>query len=173
MAVLRAREFESLVEIRPIRARLVVALRARLTPAEYVGEASVGERGEERVPVQLEAARRRARDAGEEACLLSRRGERVGMVRFRPGYRKRRPTLGSNGSTRGHNAPDTTHGATAIGTPPSLTTNTDGVRRQGGGPFIPIRSLKTSFEPVGSYRKAFVPREIEDQIAAAPTVLRL
>ena len=34
--------------------------------------------------------------------------------------------LGSSGSTRSHNSSDTIHGATAIGTPPSLTTDADG-----------------------------------------------
>ncbi len=43
---------------------------------------------------------------------------------------------GSSGSTSSHNSSDTTHGATATGTPPSLTTDADGVRRQGTGPFI-------------------------------------
>jgi hypothetical protein len=56
--------------------------------------------------------------------------------RLRPGYRKRRSRLGSNGSNNSHNSSDTIHGAAAIGTPPSLTTDADGVRRQGTGPFI-------------------------------------
>ena len=51
-----------------------------LAPGEHVGEPPFGERAEERVPCQLRAARRRARDAGEESRLLSRRTERVGMV---------------------------------------------------------------------------------------------
>ena len=56
--------------------------------------------------------------------------------RLRPGYRKRRSRFGSSGSNNSHNSSDTIHGATAIGTPPSLTTDADGVRRQGTGPFI-------------------------------------
>jgi hypothetical protein len=40
-----------------------------------------------------------------------------------------------------HNSSDTTHGATAIGTSPSLTTNAFGVRRQRRGPFISVRVL--------------------------------
>jgi serine dehydrogenase proteinase len=63
---------------------------------------------------------------------------------LRPGKRKRRSTLGSNGCTRLHNASETIHGATAIGTPPSLTTDADGVRRQGTGPFILMRVLKAA-----------------------------
>ena len=51
--------------------------RPRLAPGEHVGEPPVGERAEERVPGQLRAARRRARDPGEESRLLSRRAERV------------------------------------------------------------------------------------------------
>ena len=56
--------------------------------------------------------------------------------RLRPGYRKRRSRFGSSGSNSSHNSSETIHGATAIGTPPSLTTDADGVRRQGTGPFI-------------------------------------
>ncbi len=36
------------------------------------------------------------------------------------------PLSGSSGSTSSHNSSDTTHGAEAIGTPPSLTTDADG-----------------------------------------------
>src|SRR2546427_389457 len=50
--------------------------------------------------------------------------------RGRPVYGSRRSPRGSSGSIRDHNSSDTIHGATAIGTPPSLTTGTDGVRRQ-------------------------------------------
>jgi hypothetical protein len=56
--------------------------------------------------------------------------------RLRPGYRKRRTVLGNSGSNNPHNSSDTTHGAAAIDTPPSLKTGADGVRRQGTGPFI-------------------------------------
>jgi hypothetical protein len=56
--------------------------------------------------------------------------------RLRPGYRKRRSFLGSSGSNSSHNSSETIHGATAIGTPSSLTTDADGIRRQETGPFI-------------------------------------
>ena len=62
--------------------------------------------------------------------------------------------LGSNGSTRSHNSSDTIHGATAIGTPPSLTTDADGVRRQGTGPFISIRSLSEILPPASHAQPA-------------------
>src|SRR5438132_293377 len=52
----------------------------RLAQGEYVGEPPFGERAEERVPGQLRAAGRWARDAGEESRPLSRRAERIGMV---------------------------------------------------------------------------------------------
>ena len=51
-----------------------------LTAGEYVGEAPLGQRAEERIPGQLRARRGRARDASEEARLLPRGAERVGMV---------------------------------------------------------------------------------------------
>ena len=48
------------------------------------------------------------------------------------------------GSTRPHNWSETIHGATAIGTPPSLTTDADGVRHQRTGPcLIPKGALKS------------------------------
>jgi hypothetical protein len=56
--------------------------------------------------------------------------------RLRPGYRKRRSFFGSSGSNNSHSSSDTTHGAAAIGTPLSLTTDADAVRRQRAGPFI-------------------------------------
>ena len=58
--------------------------------------------------------------------------------RRRPGYRERRSIFGNSGSTSSHNSSDTTHGGLflATGTPPSLTTDADGLRRQGTGPFI-------------------------------------
>jgi hypothetical protein len=56
--------------------------------------------------------------------------------RLRPGYRKRRSLFGKSGSNNSHNSSETIHGATAIGTPSSLTTDADGVRRRRTGPFI-------------------------------------
>jgi hypothetical protein len=57
--------------------------------------------------------------------------------RRRPGYLDRRRFTGKSGSTSPHNSSDTTHGAsTDIDTPPSLTTDADGIRRQKTGPFI-------------------------------------
>jgi hypothetical protein len=53
---------------------------------------------------------------------------------LRPGKRCRRGTLGISGSTSSHNSSDTIHGAAATGTPSMLTTDADGVRRQGTGP---------------------------------------
>src|SRR5437763_1792197 len=50
-----------------------------LAPGERFAEPPLGERAEERIPCQLRAARRRARDACEEARLLSRHAERFGM----------------------------------------------------------------------------------------------
>ena len=44
-------------------------------------------------------------------------------------------------ATSHHNSSDTTHGATAIDTPPSSTTDTDSVRRQHAGPFSSVRAL--------------------------------
>jgi hypothetical protein len=56
--------------------------------------------------------------------------------RLRPGYLKRRSLHGISGSTSSHNSSETSHGAlAAIDTPPSLTTDADGLRRQGAGPF--------------------------------------
>src|SRR5436190_15305188 len=51
-----------------------------LAPGEYIGEAPLGERAEESVPGQPRARRCRARDADEEARLLPRRAERLGMA---------------------------------------------------------------------------------------------
>jgi len=48
---------------------------------------------------------------------------------------------GSSGSIRTHNSSETTHGATAIDTLPSLTTDADGVRNQRAGPFTLVRVL--------------------------------
>jgi hypothetical protein len=48
---------------------------------------------------------------------------------------------GNSGSMRCRSSSDTIHGAVAIGTPLSLMTDADGVRRQRAGPFIPIRVL--------------------------------
>jgi hypothetical protein len=48
----------------------------------------------------------------------------------------RRSFFGSSGSTSSHNSSETIHGAAAIDTPPSLTTDADGLRRQEAGPFI-------------------------------------
>ena len=45
-------------------------------------------------------------------------------------------------STNSHNSSETIHGATAIGTPLSLTTDADGVRRQRAGPFITKGALR-------------------------------
>jgi len=58
--------------------------------------------------------------------------------RLRPGYRERRSFFGISGSTNSHNPSDTTHGGlfAAIGTPSSLTTDADVLRRQGTCPFI-------------------------------------
>jgi hypothetical protein len=56
--------------------------------------------------------------------------------RRRPGYRTRRCFSGNSGSTSSHNSSETIHGAVAIGTPPSLTVDADGLRRQRTGPFI-------------------------------------
>ena len=70
-------------------------------------------------------------------CSASRSSSRL-----RPGYRKRRSFRGNSGSNNSHSSSETIHGATAIGTPPSLTTDADGVRRQGTGPFISIRVLR-------------------------------
>jgi hypothetical protein len=56
--------------------------------------------------------------------------------RLRPGYRNRRSLLGNSGSNSSQSSSDTVHGATAIGTPSSLTTDADGLRRQETGPFI-------------------------------------
>ena len=58
--------------------------------------------------------------------------------RLRPGYRARRSFLGISGSTSSHNSSDTTHGGlfAAIGTPSSLKTDADVLRRQETGPFI-------------------------------------
>jgi len=64
-------------------------------------------------------------------CNASRSGNR-----FRPGYRKRRSLTGNSGSTSSHSSSETIHGATAIGTPLSLTTDADGIRHQRAGPFI-------------------------------------
>ena len=64
-------------------------------------------------------------------CNASRSSKRL-----RPGYRKRRSFLGNSSSNNSHNSSETIHGATAIGTPPSLTTDADGVRRQGTGLLI-------------------------------------
>ena len=64
-------------------------------------------------------------------CNASRSSKRL-----RPGYRKRRSFFGKSGSNSSHNSSETIHGATAIGTPSSLTTDADAVRRQGTGPFI-------------------------------------
>jgi hypothetical protein len=44
-------------------------------------------------------------------------------------------------STSPHNSSETIHGATAIG-PSSLTTDTDGIRHQGPGPFITKGALR-------------------------------
>jgi hypothetical protein len=52
------------------------------------------------------------------------------------GQRKRRSRLGKSGSTNSHSSSETIHDAAAIGTPPSLTTDADGLRRQEAGPFI-------------------------------------
>jgi hypothetical protein len=74
-------------------------------------------------------------------CSASRSGSRL-----RPGYRKRRSFPGSSGSTNSHNSSETIHGATAIGTPPSLTTDTDGIRRQRRGPCLITKgALKSAF----------------------------
>ena len=70
-------------------------------------------------------------------CNASRSGKRL-----RPGYRNRRCLLGSNGSTNSHNSSETIHGAAATGTPPSLTTDADGLRHQRAGPFIVKRLLR-------------------------------
>lgn len=57
--------------------------------------------------------------------------------RRRPGYRDRRSRFGNSGSTSSHNSSDTTHGGSVdTGTPSSLTTGADRLRRQGTGPFI-------------------------------------
>jgi hypothetical protein len=68
---------------------------------------------------------------------IPHRASRSGSRR-RPGYRERRSIFGKSGSTSSHNSSDTTHGGLfpAIGTPSSLTTDTDRLRRQGTGPFI-------------------------------------
>src|SRR6266487_2847071 len=54
----------------------------------------------------------------------------------------RRSFTGSNGWTSSHNSSETIHGATAIGTPLSLTTDAHGVRRQRAGPFITKGALR-------------------------------
>lgn len=58
--------------------------------------------------------------------------------RRRPGYRDRRCFIGNSGSTSSQSSSDTTHGGLfpAIGTPPSLTTDANRLRRQGTDPFI-------------------------------------
>src|SRR5207237_4062231 len=69
-------------------------------------------------------------------CNASRSGNR-----FRPGYRKRRSFIGKSGSTSPQSSSDTIQGAIAI-SPSSLTTDADGVRRQGPGPFITKGALR-------------------------------
>src|SRR5438034_1051738 len=59
----------------------------------------------------------------------------------------RRSFTGSNGWTNSHNSSETIHGAAAIGTPPSLTTDADGVRRQRAGPFITKGALSAVLPP--------------------------
>ena len=58
--------------------------------------------------------------------------------RRHPGYRDRRTTVGNNGSTSSQSSSETTHRALfpATDIPSSLTTDVDGIRRQGTGPFI-------------------------------------
>jgi hypothetical protein len=56
--------------------------------------------------------------------------------RLRPGYLERRSRFGKSGSTSSHNSSDTTHGEVATRIPPRLTTDADGLRRPGAGPFI-------------------------------------
>ncbi len=60
----------------------------------------------------------------------------------RSGWRLRPPgrdrsRFGNSGSTSPHNSSDTVHGATAIGIPPSLTTDTDGFDVSGRVPARP------------------------------------
>ena len=93
--------------------------------------------------------RTRAPAAGAATPALCRRTKRIRDSASRSGQplpaRVAKPPLdrGSNGSTRSHNSSDTTHGAAATGTPPSFTTDADGLRRQERGPFISIRVLSS------------------------------
>ncbi len=52
------------------------------------------------------------------------------------------PFTGKSGSISSHNSSETIHGAVAIGTPLSLTTNADGIRHQPAGPFITKGALR-------------------------------
>ena len=87
------------------------------------------------------SSRRRSRARLANAATRSRCRAQTGSpaapagqaAAYAPDNRKRRSTLGSNGSIHDHNSSDTIHGAAAIGTPPSLTTGTDGVRGQRTG----------------------------------------
>jgi hypothetical protein len=64
----------------------------------------------------------------------------------------RRGVRGNSGSTSSHNSSDTTQGAlAAIDTPPSLTTDADGIRHPGTGPFIPQSALKAKTDFGGSW----------------------
>jgi hypothetical protein len=80
-------------------------------------------------------------------CSACRSGKR-----FRPGWRKRRSLTGNSGSTSPHSSSETIHGATAIGTPLSLTTDADGVRRQRRGPCLITKGALS--QPVAAEFKA-------------------
>jgi Aldo/keto reductase family len=53
-----------------------------------------------------------------------------------PGSGSAAPPSRSSGSISSHSSSETIHGATAVGTPPSLTNDADGVRRQRAGPCV-------------------------------------
>jgi hypothetical protein len=114
------------------------------------------------------SSRSRSRARAADAATRSRYAARTGSPAAQPDH----PT--ASDSDAGTAAPssvtaartETIHGATAIGTPPNLTTDAEGVRRQGTGPFIPIRVLNR-FEIVcrrpvlgrfGSLRKSLCSR---------------
>jgi hypothetical protein len=68
-------------------------------------------------------------------------------------------TFGSNGSTRSHNPSETTHGATAIGTPQSLRTDADEFADHATTTFISIRVLSRQrlpqrLAPLGCHDRA-------------------